>query len=351
MRLPTLYRYIMREIAALFIAIIIILLAIILSFRLARLLSAAVAGDMSLSAVWQLIGLQAVNMLIILIPVALILAAVMTLSRLYSDQEMSAVFASGISRAHIHRIIFVSAAPVCALLLYLTLMIMPDVYRQSAAIRDQARQQASFALLSANSFRRLDNGISIHTGDFNAGAYQDFFIAQHGAGNNAVIFSDSGRIETRGTEHFLHLKQGTRIAWQDNHDMQEAGYTEFRAAELHLPSSESHRDERLRNLPTAELGTDSREHLAEWQTRLNPAVAMLIFCLCIPMLAHTGPRKGRQQKLLPAFLLFAIYSSALDNAVKAVTKGSLPALPGSFIVHAVVFTGIFCWWLKARKSL
>lgn len=350
MRLPTLYRYIMREIGALFFAIIIILLAIILSFRLSRLLSAAVSGDMTLAAVWQLIGLQAVNMLIILIPVALILAAVMTLSRLYSEQEMSAIFASGISRAHIHRIILFITLPVCLIVLYLTLMVMPDVYRQISLIRNQAQQQASFALLTANSFRRLDNGISIHTGDFSAGQYQDFFIAQHQAGENSVIFANQGRIDSREAAQFLVLTEGVRIAWQDNHAPQAASYTQFGGAELHLPQNEARASESLRNLATAELGFDSREHLAEWQTRLNPAIAVLIFSFCIPMLAHTGPRKGRQQRLLPTFLLFAIYSGALENVVKLVQKGSIQPLLG-ISVHGVALFFIICWWLKARKSL
>lgn len=292
MGLPILYRYIMREIGALFIGIIIILLAIILSFRLARLLSAAVAGDMSLSAVWQLIGLQAINMLIILIPVSFILAAVMTLTRLYSEQEMSAIFASGIGRAHIHKVVFLIATPIAILLLYLTLMVMPEVYRQSVNIKEQARQQASFALLNANSFRRLDDGTSIHTGAQSDGKYKDFFIVQKNANENVVIFSDYGRIETQDKDQFLHLEKGIRVAWQNLSSAQDANYTQFDKAELYLPSNETQVSEPLYALPTAQLSTTQREHLAEWQTRLNPAIAMLIFLfLSAAVVSHRAAQR------------------------------------------------------------
>ena len=95
--MPILYRYLIRETLAVFLATNLILLAILLSFRLSTLLAAAAAGNMALSAVWMLIGLQAVRFLVILMPLAFVLAAVMTLGRLYRDHEISAALACGIA--------------------------------------------------------------------------------------------------------------------------------------------------------------------------------------------------------------------------------------------------------------
>ena len=92
--MPILYRYLIRETLAVFLATNLILLAILLSFRLSTLLAAAAAGNMALSAVWMLIGLQAVRFLVILMPLAFVLAAVMTLGRLYRDHEISAALAA-----------------------------------------------------------------------------------------------------------------------------------------------------------------------------------------------------------------------------------------------------------------
>jgi len=74
--MPILYRYLIRETLAVFLATNLILLAILLSFRLSSLLAAAAAGNMALSAVWQLVGLQAVRFLVVLMPIAFVLAAV-----------------------------------------------------------------------------------------------------------------------------------------------------------------------------------------------------------------------------------------------------------------------------------
>lgn len=348
--LPILYRSILSEIIKLFFAIIIILLAIILSFRLSSLLSAAVSGDISLSAIWKLISLQIVNMLITLMPVALILASVMTLTRLYRDQEISAFFAAGLDRNHLHRIILILAIPLSILLLILTLQLLPEVSRQTLVIRSQARQQAGFALLTPNSFSRIDNNTVIHVGNQESGKYHDFFIAQNQPNKQIAIFASTGNIDERNNAQSLALSQGIRIAWQDLNHPETVSYTSYRTADLHLPQSDKDITLRARDLPTNQL-TKSLEHQAELQNRLNPVIAMLIFCLCLPILAHVPPRKNNPQKLLPAFILFALYINLLDITVKAIIRGKIPLYPGSYAIHLSVFLLIIIWWFTTRKKL
>ena len=346
--MPILYKSIAKEILALFMAIILVLLGIILSFRLVRLLSAAVAGDMSLAALWKLIGLQALNMMIILMPVALILASVMTLARLYRDQEMSAAFACGIGLSTLNRIILIPALPIAGLILGLTLFYLPNIYAQSSLLRSQARQEAGIALLSEESFRRIDKSTSIYTGATDEkGGYLNFFIAQDNDKTSSAVFSEMGKITQQGKENFLELNQGIRIEWDKNFDPQTASYAKFKKAALHLPTTEAKSDDKIRNLPTKELNK-SPAHQAELQNRLNPALAMIIFCFAIPLIAHTPPRK-RSQKLLPAFLLFAIYINVLDLMVKAIAKGKIPVFLGCFTLHIAVFIVIMLFWIRTLK--
>ncbi len=353
MGIPTLYRYIMREIMARFLAIIIILLSIILSFRLSRLLSAAVNGDVALDTVWQLIGLKSVYILAIIIPIAFVLSTVMTISRLYRQHEMSAVFAGGIGRAHIHHIVLLLAIFIAALLLILNLQILPEVYRKHSALRNQAHQQAGFALLTENNFQRLDDGVTIHTGEQKDGKYNNFFIEQRETGKNpqsSVIFAEKGSIIKKADEQYLILEDGIRASWRKADSIESTNYTEFKQAELHIPSPPASSSNRVRNIPTAEL-KKTKEHLAEWQNRLNPVIALLIFSLSLPMVAHSTPRREKQYKFLPAFLIFIAYISILEAVVKNVSKGSIAILPGSFAVHFCILFAIFLWWLKARKQL
>ena len=217
--MPILYRYLIRETLAVFLATNLILLAILLSFRLSTLLAAAAAGNMTLSAVWMLIGLQAVRFLVILMPLAFVLAAVMTLGRLYRDHEISAALACGIAPRHQTRALLLCAIPIGLLLLMLSMSVLPRVYRGQEALRQQAQQEAGMILFTPNTYRRLDDGTIVHTGAIEGGQLRDFFIARaEPDGGHSLILAERGEMQSDDQQRHLLLHDGRRLAWNADHD-------------------------------------------------------------------------------------------------------------------------------------
>ena len=348
--MPILYRYLIRETLAVFLATNLILLAILLSFRLSTLLAAA-AGNMALSAVWMLIGLQAVRFLVILMPLAFVLAAVMTLGRLYRDHEISAALACGIAPRHQTRALLLCAIPIGLLLLALSMSVLPRVYRSQDALRQQAQQEAGMILFTPNTFRRLDDGTIVHTGAIEGGQLRDFFIARDEPdGGHSIILAERGEMQGDEQQRHLLLHDGRRLAWNATHDPAHTTLFTYQHADLRLPGANTlaaANDNRLRNLATSELGT-SPEHLGEWQSRSNPAVALLIYALALPLLARSQPRQGRYQKIVPAFIAFALYINLLDLITIAIRKQQIPPLPGSYWLHGAVLALILALWHKNR---
>lgn len=345
-----LYRTIIREISALFLAITLVLLTIIMSFRLSSLLGQAATGKVSLSAVWQLLGLQAINMLGFLIPVALILSCVMSLARLYRDHEADAIFSAGISRFSLYRPIFILSIMVGAFLLYLSLAITPDIYRRSDALRSIAQQQASFALLSPNAFRALDTHTTLYTGAQKEHIFKDFFFYQNNEKGHQLVFADDADFQQNNHERFLILGRGIRLAWPDSFSSKDVSYAQFSKAKIYLEDAQNVARQRLRARPTLELDR-SAQHQAELQKRINPTLAMLIFCLAIPLIVHTPPRKKNTQRLLPAFLAFAFYINILDFITTLISKGKIAIFPGSVWVHGSVLTLIILAWYLKREEV
>ena len=344
--MPIFYRYLLRETSGVFLATCFILLTIIVSFRLSSLLGRAAAGNMELTAVWQLIALQSVEFLTIIAPLAFVLASVMTLGRLYIDHEISALHAGGIGRSHLLRAFFCLALPIAVILLFITLYFLPHIYSTQEIIRNKARQEAGMLLLTPNTFRQLDHGLVVHAQNLVQGRLDAFFIAENRKGEHSVIFAEHGELG-QGERRTLTLHNGKRLAWQDDASAS-FSYSQFARAELQLPGSAVVASDRLRNLSTAAL--DSRpEHLGEWQTRINPALALLIFTFLLPRFSRNKPRQGRFQNILPAFLAFALYINLLELAVIAVKKGRIPPLPGSLWVHVAVLALILVLWLKPEK--
>jgi len=351
--MPILYRYLIRETLAVFLATNLILLAIILSFRLSSLLAAAAAGNMALTAVWKLIGLQAVRFLVILMPLAFVLAAAMTLGRLYRDQEISAALACGIAPRHQTRALLYCALPIGVLLLVLSLSVLPHIYSSRDALLQQAQQEAGMILFTPNTFRRLDDGTIVHTGAIEDGILRDFLIARDEPdGGHSIILAERGKMQGDAQQRHLLLQHGRRLAWNADHDPARTTLFTYENADLRLPGANNLAgngtgESRLRNIPMSELGT-SPEHLSEWQSRSNPAVALLIYALALPLLARSQPRQGRYHKIVPAFIAFALYINLLDLITVAIRKQQIPPLPGSYWLHGAVLVIILIYWQRSR---
>lgn len=99
-------RYLIREIALTLLATTLVLLAMVLSHRLAGYLSKAANGLLARDSIFLLLGLQAVNLLTILIPLAFLLGIMLTLGRLHRDHEMTALAACGYGPLSVYRAVF-----------------------------------------------------------------------------------------------------------------------------------------------------------------------------------------------------------------------------------------------------
>src|SRR5713226_7652960 len=98
-----LQRYLLREAAAAWVAVTVALLAIMLATRFARYLAVAASGKLPKELLLQVVALSSMQYLMVLIPVSLLLAIMLSLGRLYKDQEMTAMTACGIGSARLYR--------------------------------------------------------------------------------------------------------------------------------------------------------------------------------------------------------------------------------------------------------
>src|ERR1041385_3865145 len=90
-----LQRYLLREAAGAWVAVTLVLLSIMLATRFARYLAVAASGKLPKELLLEVVGLSSLQYLMILIPVSLLLAIMLSLGRLYKDQEMTSMMACG----------------------------------------------------------------------------------------------------------------------------------------------------------------------------------------------------------------------------------------------------------------
>ena len=338
--MPKIYRALARETLAIFFATLLILLAIILSFRLSNLLASAGRGDIALGAVAQLIAMQALRFLILLAPLSFVLAAMMALGRMHQDLEISALLASGIGYGHQLRALLLTAFPLCLGLLYLQLFVLPQVYRSQEALQQRAQQQVAVVLFQPRSFRSFGDGSTIYIDKISQNQLQDFFLKR----GDELILAQRGRLEISGQMRSFYLENGRRIFLGE--ELQ--SYGNFQRAELNIPLEQQVLSNKLRNIPTAELDHSPAQR-AELQLRLNGALALFIFVFFIPLLARSKVRGGKYQKVLPAFLLFALYYNLLEFLVSQMKKGKLTLWAGAYLHVAVLMAAYAYWQMSTRR--
>lgn len=348
--MPVFYRYIARDVVAVFVAACLVLLAIIISFRLANLLNQAATGDLSLHAVWHLLALQMLRFLIVLMPLALVLACAMTLGKLYSDQEIAAAQACGIGEPAIVRALLLVTLPVALFVATMSLWVLPGVYAKQDAVREQAEQEAAMLLFRPNTFRRLDDGTVVFVADAAQQSLTDLFIYREEGRQRSIIRAARGDISSDAAGKVLRLQDGIRVVWDADLSPQGSELTRFAHAALRLPGGRVQPDNRLRNRPTRDL-PDNAEGSGELQNRINPALALLLFTGLLPRLTRSKPRSGRYQKLIPVFVLFAVYINGLNLLGSAVEDGRLAPWPGSLWLHVpLLVLLLWLWWPRTLHA-
>ena len=136
--LRVLDRYLLREVLASWLAVTLVLWAIVMVNRLVRYLGEAAAGEIPASVIMTLLGLKSVSYLTTLLPLALFLGVLLALGRLYRDSEMVALAACGVGPATLYRPLLLLAGLVAVLLALLALEVAP----RTAALGYELRAQA-----------------------------------------------------------------------------------------------------------------------------------------------------------------------------------------------------------------
>jgi lipopolysaccharide export system permease protein len=356
--LGTLDRYVLREVAITWAACTGVLFVILLADRFARDLANAAAGDLPREAVFLMLGLTSVYFVMIVIPVGLFLAILLTLGRLYRDSEMAAMMASGMGPGRLYRPLFVIALPTFLVLLVLSLQVAPWAAHEAYLTSQRARQVAQVGVLEPGRFKALSGGSTVFyaEGIDGNGRLENVFIQRRRGSAVEVAVASSGELRRANDENqrVLVLYDGQRVEG-------EPGTTRFREVSfrehgipIQLPTPKQRSDDR-QTYRTAELfGTGDPRDLAELQWRVSIPLAVFVLTVLAVPLARTQPRRGRYGALATAVLAYILYTNLLVTARSAVAQGQVGALPGLWWVHLLVLAvgaGWYAWQAGAFISL
>ncbi|MBI2384153.1 MAG: LPS export ABC transporter permease LptF [Gammaproteobacteria bacterium] len=333
-------RYLLREAAAAWAGVTFVLLGVMLSTRFARFLADAAAGDLPREFLLKVVGLSSLQYLVVLIPISLLLAILLSLGRLYKDHEIAAMTGCGVGIGAMYRPFLVLATLLAALTAWLSFDAGPWAGRQVDYLVKDARRLVQYTPFESGRFKEAAGGRAY----FYAAAVEPqgpvrtIFaqIAERGGTSIVTAASGAQTVDPATGERVITLRDGYRYLGnpgQAEFDVMRFGTLALRVTPPEMLAVSSRR----KIVETSQLiGSADRRDQAELQWRIAAPMSVFLLALLAVPLAHTSPREGRYGKLVLGIVAYLIYSNLLGVGQTWLAKGVVPARVGLWWVHAAV---------------
>lgn len=336
-------RYITKEVLISALAVTSVLLLIISSSRFAYYLTKAVTGELDAEAVLAIIANLMPAYLSTLLPLGGLLGVLLTLGRLSVDNELTVMFANGISQLQLLQIVLVPLSMLAVLVAILSLWLAPETSRKVEQIIYQQSHTTEFDSVVAGRFQGNLERQVIYAETMSDDRQQllNVFVFNRPAANGpaALIKAASARqvFDETYQARYLLLKDGSRTDGQPGH--LDYSVTQFEKLAVRLNTEELQINiTRGFTLPTLMLiGSPTADHRAQLYWRISLPLMTLIVSFVAIALGQVNPRKGRFARLLPAILVYLIYLSVLTSLRDDMAKAAVNADLKIWLLHSVFF--------------
>jgi lipopolysaccharide export system permease protein len=158
---------------------------------------------------------QLINMIL---PIALFVAALVALNRLHTEQEIVVCFAGGMSRWRVISPAIRLACTVAFVALLMNLFVQPAAFRALRAELFEVRMDIASTLVREGEFTEPAPGLTVYAQNVEGdGGFRNLFIHQQKSDGSATIYTaEGGRIETRAGRNVLLMRNGTTQEFSEN---------------------------------------------------------------------------------------------------------------------------------------
>ncbi|EIT67602.1 MULTISPECIES: LPS export ABC transporter permease LptF [Hydrocarboniphaga] len=359
----TLDRYLLRDAAASWLAVIVVLLLIMLSTRFASLLADAAAGELPRDLLFKIVGLTSLQYLVILVPVSLLLGVMLSLGRLYKDHEVAAMTGCGVSLLRLYRPYLVLGGLLAVFTALLAFQIGPWAGRTADYLVKDARRLIQYLPFESGRFNSVADGRGVF---YTAETDQDreklnavFAQIERGENGISIIIANEGRqrLNTVTGDREITLYGGWRYDGQPGSKMYEiVRFDEFMTRVT--PPQFIYSNNKRRVLSTsALLASSDPQDRAELQWRIAAPISVFLLTLLAVPLSHVGPRQGRYGKVVLGLVVYLFYSNLIGLGQSWIGKGKIPEAVGLWWIHAIVLIWAVAligkrlnWWARKPKA-
>ncbi len=393
-------RYMTQQVASTTALVLGFLVVMMLGGRLIRYFGIAAEGNLDISLLFTIIGYNLPYFLELILPLAFFIALMLVFGRLYVDQEMAVINASGVSRGKLGRLmtplilaLFVGEAA-------LSIVGKPWGVRSSESVWQQQALTSAFDLIRPNQFISSGN-YHLYVGSLSDDKkqLQDVILIQSepkakgSAAKNVAVDVDNN-IDPKTAEQLnipelsnaltsnndiskdtitlakraqqvetgssgvtqLDLFQGRRYeVGAGSLKYNQVGFDRYRIT-LTEPSKEVITEANIETqaigplwqAATGSTAVNSENALRAAQGELGYRLALPWLMIIAPMLAvplaQVRPRQGRWLRLFPSILLFVSCALGIISLKNAVSKGSISVWAYAWLILGFMALALYMNW-------
>jgi len=342
------FRYLGKEVYVSLLATTIIMLVIFITNQFVHYLNDAAAGQITATAVMQVMSLQVPLLLGYLLPLGLYLGILVGFGRLYMDHEMTILSACGVSRARILRMTMAIMLMVFVVVSVLMIWVEPIVQKYRTRILDDAIASASIQKVMPANFQSIGNQGAVFYAEGvtdDKQKMENVFLATpsaktlpNGEHRWDVTVADSAIESTYPgvPGDFLVFQHGHRYIGSPG--MQDYQTLQFDQYGVRLDKKKSSLNDQVKYLSTStlwKLQNSNRKAAAELQWRMAMPISVIIFALLAFPLSHINPRQGKFAQLVPAILIYIVYADLVFLGRAWIERGTISPQLGMWWIHGI----------------
>lgn len=326
-------RYMTQQVAANTAIVLLFLMALMLGGRLIRYFGIAAEGRLDVGLLFAIIGYNIPTFLELILPLSFFIALMLVLGRMYVDHEMSVLFASGISRGRLTRLMIPLITGLFVFQMGISLWAKPWGLSNSEHIWQTQSLGSLLDLVRPKTFISSGN-YHLYVDEFHKEKRElkNLYVVQQQtdksgkiAKNDVIITATRAyQVPSKDTDSSMQLDlfQGRRYELGTNQaKYNQASFEKYRIT-LEKPASEKITETNVETQTTAKLlaNTQKPEVKAELGYRFTMPWLIIIAAMLATPLAQVRPRQGRWLRLLPSVLIFASCAISIISLRTAIGK-------------------------------
>ena len=393
-------RYMTQQVASTTALVLGFLVVMMLGGRLIRYFGIAAEGNLDIGLLFTIIGYNLPYFLELILPLAFFIALMLVFGRLYVDQEMAVINASGISRGRLGRLmtplilaLFVGEAALSVVGKPWGVRSSENVWQQQAltsafdlirpnqfissgnyhlyvgSLSDDKKQLQDVILIQSEPTKKgsaaknaavdLKNNIDLEAAEqLNIPELPKALIGNNNISKDTITLAKRAQQVETGSSGVtqLDLFQGRRYeVGAGSLKYNQVGFDRYRIT-LTEPSKEVITEDNIETqaiVPLWQAATgsaplNSENALRAAQGELGYRLALPWLMIIAPMLAvplaQVRPRQGRWLRLFPSILLFVSCALGIISLKNAVSKGSVSVWANAWLVLGFMALALYMNW-------